>query len=320
MYQSGVAVSRPEITAWLEESSTSEKSFIAQQILPPLGQSSRAGRYPKLQRKDGQLFNKGSTERSPLGTFNRTDRAHTWDTYDCKERGHEEVVDDVDAKEIEKFTNLEQLKAKLAKKFLMMDYEVRVADLVMSASASGFTATDANVAYTEPNIATVDFARDLQDAIARLEKKGIVPNTLVIARELWNRITRTAKLQSFLYSNLGSGNTKLITPEDVSKVFGGLKILIPGHHYNSANPQAAISYTAIWPTTTMLLADVQSGDFAAGGIGRTITWDADCPGGLFTTETYREEKARADVIRVRMHSDEKIIDTGAAELITTNWA
>lgn len=320
MYQSSVAISRPEITAFLEESKDLEKQFIASQILPSVEQEARAGRYPKLQRKDGQLMNKGSTARGPLGSYNRTDRAHGWDTYDCKDRGHEEVIDDVDVKELQRFTSLETLKAKLAKRYVMMDYEIRVADLVMSSANSGITATAAAVAYTEANIATFDFARDLQDAITRLEKKAVIPNTLVIARDLWNRIQRSTKLQSFLYSSLGSGNTKLITTDDVSKVFSGLKIVVPGIHYNSGDLGQDVSFSPIWTTATMLLADIQSGDFDAGGLGRTITWSADCPGGLFSTETYRDEKHRADVIRVRMHSDEKIVDAGAAELITTSYA
>lgn len=319
MYQSAVAISRPEISAFLEESTGVDKMFIAEQILPIMNVPDRAGRYPKLQRKEGQLLSKGSTKRSPGGSYNRTDRATGWDTYDCQDYGHEELVDDVDQKEMVKFFDALKTKSKLAQRFLRMDYEYRVANLVMSSANSGITATNPAVDYTEGNLATIDFARDLQDAIARLEKKAVVPNTLIIARALWNRIMRTTKLQSFLYSNLGSGNLKLITPEDVSKVFG-VKVIVPGIHYNSADPGQDVSLSAIWSTSTMLLADIQSGDFAAGGLGRTIVWEPDCPGGLYTTETYRDEKIRSEVTRVRMHTAEKIVDTGAGELITTNFA
>lgn len=320
MYPSSVAITRPEITAFLEESQGLEKMLIAQQILPPVEQPARAGRYPRLRRKDGQLLNKGSTQRGALGSYNRTDRAHEWDTYDCQDRGHEEVVSDVDVREISQFTDLEKLKSKLAARYVALDYEARVADLVMNPANSGITATDAVVAYTEGNIATFDFARDMQNAITRLERKGVIPNVAVIARDLWNLIQRSTKLQSFLYSNLGSGNTKLITPEDVSKVFSGIKILVPGLNVNSANHGQDVTLAPVWTPTTMLLADVQSGGFESGGLGRTITWGPDCPGGLYTTETYRDEKHRADIIRVRMNSAEKIVDSGAAELITTNYA
>lgn len=320
MYQSAVAITRPEITAVVEESKDLEKLFVADQILPVKDVSDRAGRYPKIKRKEGQLLNRGSTKRSPGGSYNRTERASDWDTYDCEDYGHEEPIDDVDQKEMAKFFDISVLKAKLARRYLMMDREVRVASLVMSSANSGFTATNPAVDYTEGNLATIDFARDLQDAIARLEKKAVIPNTLVIARDLWNRIARTTKLQTFLFSNLGSGAVKLVTPEDVGKVFGGLKVVVPGIAYNSADLGQDVSLTSIWGNSTILLADIQSGDFSAGGVGRTIVWGADCPGGLITTETYREEKTRSEVVRVRSHCDEKIIDAGAGELITTNYA
>ena len=62
------------------------------------------------------------------------------------------------------------------------------------------------------------------------------------------------------------------------------------------------------------------GDFTGGGVGRSIVWGADSPGGLFVSETYRDEKRRGNMIRVRMNTDEKIIDETAGELITTQWA
>jgi flagella basal body P-ring formation protein FlgA len=55
------------------------------------------------------------------------------------------------------------------------------------------------------------------------------------------------------------------------------------------------------------------------GVGRTIVWTADAPG-MFVTETYRSEPRRGDMVRVRMHSAEKIVDATAGELLTTGWA
>jgi hypothetical protein len=38
---------------------------------------------------------------------------------------------------------------------------------------------------------------------------------------------------------------------------------------------------------------------------------------LFTTETYRDEKRRSDMVRVRHNTAEKVIDETAGELIAT---
>jgi hypothetical protein len=64
---------------------------------------------------------------------------------------------------------------------------------------------------------------------------------------------------------------------------------------------------------------VQSGQFTAGGIGRTLVWSADAPGG-FVSESYRDEARRSNVLRVRMNTSEKLIDANAAVRITTSFA
>jgi hypothetical protein len=49
-------------------------------------------------------------------------------------------------------------------------------------------------------------------------------------------------------------------------------------------------------------------------LGRTIVWSKD-GSGLFTTETYRSEPRRGDMVRVRHHTDEKLVNLNAAQLI-----
>jgi hypothetical protein len=97
------------------------------------------------------------------------------------------------------------------------------------------------------------------------------------------------------------------------------KILISGKKYNGGKKGQAVNLTSMWGTETVLLANIQGGDFNVGGIGRTLCWTEDASG-LYVVETYREEKLRKDIVRVRQNSTEKIIDTNEGELITTNWA
>jgi hypothetical protein len=64
---------------------------------------------------------------------------------------------------------------------------------------------------------------------------------------------------------------------------------------------------------------VQGGEYQAGGCGRTIQWDRDTTG-LFTPETYRDDSRRSNILRVRQHTAEKVIDETAGILITTSFA
>jgi hypothetical protein len=69
-----------------------------------------------------------------------------------------------------------------------------------------------------------------------------------------------------------------------------------------------------------MLLKTGEGDFMNGGAGRSIIWDADSPGGLFTSEQYRDEKRRGDMLRVRSNRVLKIIDPTCAQLINLQWS
>lgn len=320
MYQNAAAVSRSELTSFLEEVPDLEKGLIGKMVLPVHGVKNRAGRYPKITLTNGELLTPGGDKRAPAGSYNRTTRKTEWDTYDCEDRGSEEQIDDVLSEEMDDFFDMEQLTTKLVARANLLQYEIDVASLVMSPANSGFTATAAAVDYTEANIATIDFPRDVQDAQARLEGKGYTPNTLVLSRALWNRISRATKLQTFMFGQLSNVGAANITLQHLKDKFEIENILVCGRKYNGAKKGQSASLSAIWGTSYALLADVQGGDFKAGGIGRTIVWDSDSPGGLFTTETYRSEATRSDIVRVRSNRALKIVDANAAELITTGFS
>lgn len=319
-YANAAAVSRPELKVFLEQAREADKNLIADKVLPVKTSPSLAGRYPRYTIANGGLLDmEQDTKRGANGTYNRVSRKWTWDTYDCTDRGLEGEIDDTQQHEMAPFTDLEQMEAKLVRRNVALAYEKRVASLVMSASESGFTATNSNVAYTEANIATMDVPRDITEAIERMEGKGTMPNTLIMSRAVWNRIRRSTKLLQFIYGNtIGVGNQAL-DPKRVADAFELDEILISGKKYNAGKKGQTESLSSIWGTATILLANIQGGDFNVGGIGRTLTWTEDASG-LYVVETYREENKRKDIVRVRQNTAEKIIDTNEAELITTQWA
>jgi hypothetical protein len=321
MYANAASVSRPEISAFLEEAQGIEKLLIGTKVLPVYTSTARAGRYPKLRIQLGELLKTGGDKRAPDGTYSEVSRSWEWDTFDCQEWGLTERIDDALREEMKNFFDLEVTTSKAVMRQLMLAHELRVSTLVMSSGNSGFTATNPTADYTEANLATINFAKDVTDALARLEAKGVVPNTLVLSRDLFNRVRRTTKLQSWVFGNalVNSGNAD-ITEKMLGDRFGISQVLVCGAKYDSAIKGQAPVLTNLWANTTILLADVKGGDFNAGGFGRAITWGADVPGGLFATESYRVEERRGDIIRVRMNNANKIIDPTAGELITTNYA
>lgn len=319
-YSNAAAVSRPELKTMAEQAREADNGLIAEQVLPVKDSPSIAGRYPRYTLQNAELLNvETDTKRGPNGTYNRVSRKWDWDTYDCTDRGLEGEIDDAQAHEMKNFTDLEQMETKLVRRNVALSYEKRVAALVMDSSASGFTATNSTVAYTEANLATMNVTRDIIEAQERLEGKGTMANTLIMSRTVWNRIRRSTLLLQFIYGNTIGTGQQALSPKIVADALELDQILICGKKYNSGKKGQAVNLSAIWGTATMLLANVQGGEFNMGGIGRTLTWTEDASG-LYVVESYREEVRRKDIVRVRQNTAEKIIDTNEGELITTQWA
>lgn len=323
MYNTSDSVPRVDISTVLWEAVEQEKHFVGQMLVPIYDSATEVGRYPRFRVNETKLLKGsaklvGTTKRGATGTYPEVERKFTWDSYQTEEYGLEERVDDVVAKRMTNFFDAEMVTGKLLGNMLMTDYEMECAAAMFNAST--FTATNSVVAYTEANIATVDVPRDANALLERLTLLGEAPNTVVMSLTIWNFIRRTPKLQTYMYGflNVTQGGSQ-ITPQMFSQVFG-VNLVIAKKSVDVSPDGVAPSMTPIWGNDYIGFYNVQGGDFLNGGVSRTIVWDADSPGGLFTSEAYRNEPRRGNMLRVRSNRVIKILNAAAGQLVTTQYA
>lgn len=322
MYANSAAAPRKDISTFLEEAVGVEKNFIGQTVLPIYSSDIEIGRYPKLKIGNGDLLRPNATRRGSTGTYNEVDRKWDWDTFQTEEFGLEERIDDVIAKRMENFFDVEVTVGKLVMRELMLDYEMAVAGVVMNAnsylSTNVITPTQD---YTEANLATIDFPRDVQAVQEQMTYLGEAPNTAIMSLTVFNRIRRSKLMQLYLFGSLSSnGGARQIDEAMVANALGVDRIIVTKASYNMQGKGRTIQVGPIWGNSYIALVNIQSGDFHHGGLGRTIIWDADSPNGLFATETYRAEHRRGNMVRVRTNRTLKIINPNAGGLIQTNFA
>jgi hypothetical protein len=318
MYKNSSAIIRHDLNAFVEEAASTDKLLFGDKLLPQLPVDARAGIFPKIEiGNGGELLKKEATLRGPTGTYNETTRKFTTDTYECLDRGMEERIDDVVVRDYAKFFDVEVLTSKLIMRTMKLDYEARVyATLQLSANWLTLNAATATYAPTgtwgdATSLAGADFSKLLMDSIQELTKRGEVPNTLVIGADAWNHMRRTTLLNTFLYGSLGIGlGYKMVTEADVAKQFNLKNVFVAHAHYDGGNRNAGPQLTKLWENDVMWLGDVKGGEISAGGAGRTFVWTKD-GSGLFTTETYRSEPRRGDMVRVRHHTSEKVVNKNA---------
>jgi len=295
-----------------------EKHYIASMLLPIYGSEREVGRYPKFTIGKGELLKRESQKRGATGTYNESDEAFEWDSYQTVEYGHEKRIDDVTRKQMRDFFDAEMVTAKFCSNKLLLDYEVEAATALFNTST--FSNSAAGTAYTEANLDTMDVPSDINAVIEALTLVGEEPNTMVLSLPLFNRIKRSKKLQTYLYGHLNTtqGGSN-ITSQIIADAFGIANVIVAKKSYDSGI-KGKTSVAPVWSNNYIWIGDVQGGDFMNGGAGRTIIWDADSEGGLFTTDQYRDEARRGDKIRVRSNRVIKVINPNSARLITTNWA
>lgn len=322
MYPSSGATIRGDINAKVEEAAAASKFFIGTRVMPPVGVTVKSGVYPKIQIAGGELLTAVSTVRSRSGSYGEISRNWTTDTYDCIDRGLEEPIDDVDQRDLARFFNLEVVKARLILQNMQLDHELRVASAILNTTT--FSPTNSVVAYTEANLATISIVRDIQDAIERVNGMGQEANTIVMSSQVYNRIRRAPLLQSWISGSVNPGAK--VTADTIAQSFadqGIEQVLIGRSRYNNAAKSKAYSETRVWPNSHIWVGAVNRGarmieDALTGGCGFTLYWNAE--GGLFVSETYRDEKRRSNVVRVRQNTIEKVTDATAGTLIATQYS
>jgi hypothetical protein len=221
---------------------------------------------------------------------------------------------------LNRFFAYESETAKFLLRQLKLSHEKRVSDLLWAGSTP-FTIADQTraVAYTQANIATIDVARDVAAAKLALNQTGYEPNCVAMSANVFELIRRSTLLQNQFFGVISNTGARLLNEAEIAAALGVQNLLVGRAAINSAGKNKAFSGSFVVPDTKIVVGSIAGGEFTAGGIGRTLVWSGDSAGG-FVSESYRDEARRSQVLRVRMNTDEVVIDPNAAVRITTNFA
>lgn len=324
MYTNTDAVIRPELQTVVQEALEAEKFFIADKIFTPFGVSTNTGEYRKILKSSGNILATTSSDitlRAPRTAYKEVDRTYAKASYACQDRGLTEVVDDSTQADLQRFYDAESVSTRLLLANILRAQEKRVAAKVMNESIWG--KADAVVAYTETNIETIDVARDIEEAIARVHKRQESVNTMVMTRDIWKRVRRSKKLREYIFG--GDSGGKIITKDLFLSIFQDsapiTQLFIAEATEstaakNTAVPDNKLSY--IWGNDYIWLGNVQAGAPEMGGAGRIFYWQEDAEF-MYVVESYRDEPRRSNVVRVRQNNDEHVVNECAGTLIKTGY-
>jgi hypothetical protein len=319
-YVNGGTTIRADISQALIEAPQADIGLIGSQLLPLQNVDAKAGTYLKVQLAGGELLTNNALARESGSSYSRGIRSFSSANYATNEVGLEELIPDDAAKDLNRFFAYESETAKFLLRQLKLSHEKRVSDLLWNATTP-FTIADQTraVAYTQALVATVDVARDVATAKLALAQYGYEANCVAMSANVFELIRRSTLLQNQFFGVISNTGARLLSEAEIAAALGVQNLLVGRAAYNTAGKNKTYSGSFVVPDTKIIVGQIAGGEFTAGGIGRTLVWSGDSAGG-FVSESYRDEARRSQVLRVRMNTDEVVIDPNAAVRITTNFA
>ena len=318
-YIAGGTTIRADINQALIEAPTADVGLIGAELLPLQNVAAKAGTYLKVQLAQADLLSNNSAARAAGSAFQRGIRSFSSSEYSTQEYGLEELLDDGSVQDLSRFFSVESETARFLLRQIKLGHEKRVSDLIWNATTP-FTIADLTptVNYTNTNIATINVVKDVADAKLELAKYGYEANCVALSATVFQQIRRSTLLQNQFFGVISDTGARLLSEQEVAAALGVQKLLVGSAAINTANKGKAFSGSFVVPNSKIIVGQVAGGEFTAGGIGRTLVWAADAAG--FVSESYRDEARRSNVLRVRMNTDEVVIDPNAAVRITTNYS
>jgi len=311
-----LATLRPDIAGSFTEFDLQQNinGFVWDQLMPVFDVASASGQFGRIPIE--QLLQNRDTARAPGSGYARGKWTFEEDSYATKEHGAEEPIDDNEAKMFAEYFDAEVVSALRARSAVLMNAEKRVINKLLDTST--FTNANATVKWNLP--ATAVPITNVEAAVqAVYSASGIWPDTIAMSYKTF-RLLRDVEQIIDRIASVGAGSpTKAtdITASMLAAVFDIPKVVVAGATQNTANKAKAGVFSQIWDETKVWIGKTASGnDFREPCVGRTFHWSADGSQIAGTVETYRDETVRADIVRVRHQTAEKILYPEAGRLIT----
>ena len=316
---SSLATQRPDLATFLEFDLESEKAgYIATQVFPVIDVQSQAGNFGKIPIE--QLLQQRDTKRAPGSGYARGNWTFEPATYATEEHGAEEPVDDREAKMYAEYFQAEQISTMRAFSAVLRNAEQRVADAVFNTTTWTGSSLTTAITHEWDDATNAVPLTDVEAAVQKIyDNSGLWANALVINRKVFRNLRNSAQVIDRIESN-GAGNASKatdITVQMLAAAFDLDYIIVAGTSKNGAKEGQAASPTQIWSGEYAMVCRVStSADMRDACIGRTFHWAQDGSSIGGTVESYRDERVRGDVIRVRHDVDELVLYAQAGHLLS----
>lgn len=302
----------PQLESFYEASFAAlAEDYIGPRVLPVTAVTKQSGTFGVIPLEE-LLKAPEPLERASGSGYRRDTVRFTEASYATQEYGTEEIIDEREAAMYGDYMSAAEFATMRAAHKLLMASEARVAAIVADFAYYDNQAS-MKQAVTNGQWSTLATSTPVADVEAAVMKfyanTGMWPNTLIMNRQVFRTLRMNTQILNSVKSDGAGDQARLgdITTGQLSAVFDIPNILVAGGTKNTAAVGAAASVSQIWPKHVCVCRTAASSDMREPCIGRQFHWAEDGSSVSGRVETYRDERIRADIVRLRHEIMEKRI-------------
>jgi len=281
--------------------------YIGPKILPMFNVALQTASFSRI--TVASLLEDIKTERAPGAGYERGSYTFEQDSYACIEHGTEEPIDDAERAIYAYSFDVEEQGANRCLGRLMRGQEKRIVAPILASSNTTATAGIWSTPATGKPFTDVSLAR----SVVRI-RTGIRPNAVVMDWEAFEAARACDEVLNRI-KFWGGDDPAFVNTAVLARAMDVDFVFISGGMKNTAGHGLAAVLSPIWDKTKCAVISVpKSGDLREPCYGRTFQFTGD--GGAGVIEQYREERTRSEVIRARHWTAEKVLYSGAVQVVT----
>ena len=284
-------------------------AFIADLLAPVVPVRKQSDKY-FIHDAEREVFRQSDDRRAPGAEANEVNFSLSSDNYYCEDHALVSAIPDEERENADpaiqpNIDRTEFLRAKID-----LNKEIELAGLLTDAAVITQTATLSGTgqwshADSDPIVAIEAQKATIMAAVQ------VLPNTLVLPYEVYAKV----RLHKSIIDRIAFGSVGAVNEQILAQIFDVERVLVPRAFKNTAKPGQDPTMAYVWGKDALLAYIPPHPALKQMALAYTFAW-AGAPGSLggHRVEMWREERRKADVIRVERYYDQKVIAAGAAYL------
>lgn len=285
-------------------------AYISDAVAPPVGVRRQFDKY-FIYDSEREAFRSSDDRRAPGAAANEIDFALSTDSYAADDHALSSVIPDEERDNADPPIQPNIDRTEFLSDKIGLNKEIELAALLTNTSVITQSETLAGTDQWSDlvNSDPVTAVEDQKGTI--IEAAQVVPNTLILPYDVFAKV----RLHPNVVDRAKFVTLGVIGPDILSQVFDVENVLVPRALQNTAAPGQSPSMSFVWGKDALLCYVPPRPALKQVALAYTFQWSA-APATLngHSVETWRDDRRKADMLRVQRYYDQKVIAPGAAYL------